>query len=298
MKTEKLFDAMDFIADDYKKEAVEAMKHKHETKRRTLGTPIRVLMLAAVIACLFVGTAFAVGNYINSPQQAEKIARAELQKMKDMGILGEEFFVSDAPADRVIELPPYDAETYFFGRIWPHRYSVQWYKNSSIENNWQGDNPYTIITQIDTAEGKIIALTVEAAAGADEEPVRVLEDQQVPVGYDEEKKQPIMDTVDYIYYDNYEDIIPEGLTVDRLCSRLNDYWGFEGYSIVDTVDEFYDFEGIATPSGDTCVRELPKDNYYLSVIFEGDQPGVPRYIQLCEFPGYVAMIVGTNHAVG
>ena len=292
MKTENLFDAMDLISQDYKKEALEAMK-KNGTKHKTMKTPLRVLLIAAVIASLFVGTAFAVGNYINSPEQAEKVARAELEKMQDMGILSEAFYVSEAPADMVVELPPYDAETYFFGRIWPHRYSVQWHKDSEA-----GGYPYTIVTQIDTAEGKIIAVTIEALAGEGELPYRVLENQQLPVGYDEAKQQPIMDTVDFEYFDNYEDIIHEGITIDRLCSKLSEYWGFDGYSIVDTVDEFYDFEGISTPAGDSLVRDLPKENYYLSVLFEGDQPGVPRYIQLAEFPGYVALIVGTNHAVG
>ena len=292
--TEKLFDAMDLISQDYKKEAVEAMNMKNKTKGRGIKTPVRVMLIAAVIASLFVGTAFAVGNYINSPEQAEKVARQELEKMQEMGILSEKFSVEGLPAQRVIELPVFEGEDYFFGRIWPHRYSVQWYKDADSG----GDNPYTVITQVDTAEGKIMALTVEALAGEDELPCRVLEDQQVPVGYDEEKQQPIMDTVDYFYYDNYEDIIPEGLTVDELCSRLNAYWGFEGYSIVDSVDEFYGFEDVSTPTGDSLVRELPQDDYYLSVLFEGDQQGVPRYIQTCQFPGYVSVIIGTNHAVG
>ena len=294
MKTEKLFDAMDLISQDYKKEAIEAMKNKKEMKRRGLRTPVRVLLIAAVIASLFVGTAFAVGNYINSPEQAEKVARAELEKMRDMGILSEKFTVEGLPAERVIELPVFEGEDYFFGRIWPHRYSVQWYMDADSG----GDNPYTVITQVDTAEGRIMAVTIEAQASEDAVPYRVLEDQYVPVGYDEEKQEPIMDTVDYFYYDNYEDIIPEGITVDELCSRLNEYWGFDGYSIVETVDEFYGLEDVETPGGDSLVRELPRDNYYLSVLFEGDQQGVPRYIQTAEFPGYVCMIIGTNHAVG
>ena len=107
-----------------------------------------------------------------------------------------------------------------------------------------------------------------------------------------------MEIRDFEYFDNYEDIIPETITVDELCSRLNEYWGFEGYTIVDTVDDFYDFEDIATPSGDSLVRDLPQDDYYLSVLFEGDQQGVPRYIQTAEFPGRVCVIIGTNHAVG
>lgn len=292
MKTENLFDAMDLISQDYKKEAIEIMKNKQETKRRAVRTPVRVLLIAAVIASLFVTTAFAVGNYINSPAQAEKVAQAELKKMQDLGILSEKFSVEGIAAERVIELPVFEGEDYFFGRIWPHRYSVQWYKGTP-----EG-NPYTVITQVDTAEGRIMAVTIEAAASEDAVPYRVLEDQYVPVGYDEEKQEPIMDTVDYEYFDNYEDIIPEGITVDQLCSRLNEYWGFEGYSIVETVDEFYGFGDVATPTGDSLVRDLPQDNYYLSVLFEGDQQGVPRYIQTCEFPGYVCMIIGTNHAVG
>lgn len=292
MKTENLFDAMDLISQDYKKEAIEAMKNKNETRRRAVRTPIRIVLIAAIIASLFVGTAFAVGNFINSPAQAEKVAQAELKKMQDLGILSEKFSVEGIAAERVIELPVFEGEDYFFGRIWPHRYSVQWYMGTP-----EG-NPYTVITQVDTAEGKIIGVTVEALAGEDAVPYRVLEDQYVPVGYDEEKQEPIMDTVDYEYFDNYEDIIPEGITVDEMCTRLNEYWGFGGYTVVDTVDEFYGFEDVETPSGDSLVRDLPQDDYYLSVVFEGDQQGVPRYIQTVEFPGRVCMIIGTNHAVG
>jgi len=292
MMTEKILDSMEQLPENFKKEAMELMKYKHEKKsgRR----PIKILLIAAVIASLFTLSAFAVGNYINSPEQAEKVARQELEKMQDLGILSEKFTVDGIPAERVIELPVFEGEDYFFGRIWPHRYSVQWYKDADAG----GENPYTVITQVDTAEGKIMAVTVEALAGEDEVPYRVLEDQYVPVGYDEQKQEPIMDTVDYEYYKNYDDIIPEGITVAELCSRLNDYWGFEGYSIVDSVDEFYGFEDVETPRGDSLVAELPQDNYYLSVLFEGDQQGVPRYIQTAEFPGYVAVIIGTNHAVG
>lgn len=292
MKTENLFDAMDLISQDYKKEAIEIMKNKQETKRRAVRTPVRVLLIAAVIASLFVTTAFAVGNYINSPAQAEKVAQQELKKMQDLGILSEKFSVEGIAAERVIELPVFEGEDYFFGRIWPHRYSVQWYSGTPEAN------PYTVITQVDTAEGKIIGVTIEAVAGEDAVPYKVLEDQYVPVGYDEEKQEPIMDTVDYEYFDNYEDIIPEAVTVDEMCSRINEYWGFKGYTIVDTVDEFYGFEDVATPTGDSLVRDLPQDNYYLSVLFEGDQQGVPRYIQTAEFPGRVCVIIGTNHAVG
>ena len=47
--------------------------------------------------------------------------------------------------------------------------------------------------------------------------------------------------------------------------------------------------------------DLPRsnpDNYYLTVFFDGDQEGVPMYIELTCFPGYVTLNVGTRHAVG
>lgn len=296
MKTENFLDAMGLISEDLKKEAIETMKNKHGTKRRSMKTPLRVLIIAAVIASLFTTTTFAVGNYINSPAQAEKVAQAELQKMKDMGILSEKFSVEGIPSERVIELPVFEGEDYFFNRVWPHRYSVQWYMDSNLKNNWEGENPYTVVLQVDTAEGKIIAMTIEAAASEDDEPYREYT-EEVPM-WDAEKQEEYFVEMDFKYYKNYEDIIPEGMTVDHFCSLLNEYWGFEGYTIVDSVDEFYGFEDVETPSGDTLVRDLPQDNYYLSVLFEGDQQGVPRYIQTVEFPGRVALIVGTNHVVG
>ena len=291
MKTENFLDAMGLVSEELKKEALETMTYKHETKRRKMKTPIRVFLIAAIIASLFTVTAFAVGNYINSPAQAEKVAQQELKKMQELGIFSEKFSVEGIAAERVIELPVYEGEDYFFGRIWPHRYSVQWYKGTP-----EG-NPYTVITQVDTAEGKIMAVTVEALPGEDAQPYRE-EEGELPVGFDEEKQQPIMEKTTFRYYDNYDDIIPEGITVDELCTRLNEYWGFEGYTIVDSVDEFYDFTDVETPAGNSLVRELPQDDYYLSVLFEGDQQGVPRYVQTAEYPGYVCLIVGTNHVVG
>ena len=289
MNSEKFLEAMDLIPESYKKEAMDIMSNRSERKRG-LRRPVKVLLIAAVMVSLFTVSALAVGSYINSPEQAEKVARQELEKMQALGILSEEFYVSAEPADQVIELPPYDAETYFFGRIWPHRYSVQWYKD-------EGGYPYTVITQIDTAQGKIMALTVEALPSEDEKPYRQ-EQGVIPMGYDEEKKEPIMEETTFYYYDNYEDILPEGVTVDEFCTRLNEYWGFNGYSIEPTMDDFYELEDVATPAGDSLVRDLPQGDYYLTVFFEGDQEGVPRYIQTCEFSGYVALIVGTNHAVG
>ena len=52
---------------------------------------------------------------------------------------------------------------------------------------------------------------------------------------------------------------------------------------------------------DSLLKDLnsdTRDNYYLTVFFEGDQPGAPMHIQLHQFPGYVTLSGGASHAVG
>ena len=54
------------------------------------------------------------------------------------------------------------------------------------------------------------------------------------------------------------------------------------------------------PSGDMLVSELG-DEPYLTVYFDGDQSGVPMYIDLYGFigdGGGVYVNLGTNHGIG
>ena len=57
---------------------------------------------------------------------------------------------------------------------------------------------------------------------------------------------------------------------------------------------------LAVPSGDMLVSELG-DAPYLTVYFDGDQSGVPMFIELGAYgsnPGRVYVLIGTNHTVG
>ena len=104
----------------------------------------------------------------------------------------------------------------------------------------------------------------------------------------------------YFYY-NFEDIFPADMTVDRFCTLLAEYWGFTSYRLAETVDDMYFDKPQAPVDPDSLLKDItknPRDNYYLTVFFEGDQPGAPMYIQLHQFPGYVTLMVGTGHAVG
>ena len=91
------------------------------------------------------------------------------------------------------------------------------------------------------------------------------------------------------------------MTVDRFCSLLAEYWGFSGYTLADTdAEAFYGTHWDAI-DGSTLLKDLSSDtreNYYLTVFFDGDQSGAPMYLQLFQFPGYVTLMLGTAHAVG
>ena len=46
---------------------------------------------------------------------------------------------------------------------------------------------------------------------------------------------------------------------------------------------------------------MPKLNptqYYLTGFFEGDQEGVPMYLELGNYPGYVDLTIGNHHSIG
>ena len=91
------------------------------------------------------------------------------------------------------------------------------------------------------------------------------------------------------------------MTIDRFCTLLAEYWGFTGYTIADTDDEYFYHQHFDAPDGSTLLKDLNADtneNYYLTVFFDGDQEGAPMYIQLHQFPGYVTLTLGTGHAVG
>lgn len=98
------------------------------------------------------------------------------------------------------------------------------------------------------------------------------------------------------YTTDYDDVIPACMTVDRFCTLLAKYWGFSGYTLGGTEDSFYGWD-TQPPSGDMPLIEL-NEEAYLTVYFDGDQSGVPMYVQLAEYPEYIYLTAGTNHLVG
>lgn len=267
MKEEKLLKAFSQVDNQYLdiKDALAQERSSPMKKRKKLG---KTLLIAAVVTVLLITVAYAAGSLINSPEQAWKYAARELHSMQELGILSSTITIPNE-ADQVIPLEETKGDEYWFGRIFHHRYAV-----SSLS-----DTGY-INLDIDTASGKITRLTMEAYADENDKPTGTME----------------WDGKTWYLYRNYDDIFPADITVDQLCSRLAEYWGFAGYTLAGTQDDFYGYDS-TVPDGNAKMMEIP-EYVYLTVYFEGDQAGVPMYIEKGQYPGRVYFTIGTNHSVG
>ena len=254
-------------------ERIRPMKKKRIV---TLALAAALLLSLSIAAC-------AAYNAVGTPQAAEKIALEQIERWKELGLLSPGFALADKAYD-IRESPEHVGSDYWFGRIFTHSYNLKFRRD--LEN----DRRCSAFLRVDTMSGRITEASLDARAEAGREPVSEIR------GTDENGAEK-----SWYYYDNYEDIFPADMTVDRFCSLLAQYWGFGGYTIADTDDTEYYHEHWEAVDGSTLLRDLASinPNYYLTVFFDGDQAGVPMYIQLHSFPGgYVNLMLGTNHGIG
>ena len=250
----------------------------HMKKKRifTLALAAALLLSLSIAAC-------AAHAAVGSPQAAEKVALEQIEVWKELGLLSPGFELEEK-AYEIRESPERTGSDYWFGRIFTHSYNVAF--RPDLENGGR----YSAFLRVDTLSGRITAAFLDAWPEEGREPVGEFTDK------DENGEEKT-----WYYYDNYEDIFPADMTVDRFCTLLAQYWGFSGYTIADTIDTEMYHEHWEAVDGATLLRDLPSGNtnYYLTVFFDGDQTGVPMYIQLHSFPGgYVDLCLGTNHSVG
>lgn len=225
-------------------------------------------------------------NYaVNSPELAEKLARAEIKKMQELGLLSEELYIKDGPADYV----EFFCEPEFMDRTDRPFFAVRWYLDSWYGNNWEGENRYTIVSNLDAQSGKIMFISIEAAADEDAE---VKYEIPVENGYfneetgEMEKKEEI-----WLYHENFSDIFDVEMSTNAFCDLLCEYWGFESWTL----------GGGGALNLAIPLKELTAGTtgyYYVAFTFEGDEPGKHMYVQLNEFPGRVNLMFGTDHAHG
>lgn len=278
MKALDIMEAAGGIDDEIIKEVTSAMQEKNTGKPLRAKRTLRTVLIAAALVLVLAGSALAAGRLINSPAQAVKVARQEIAKMQDMGILSSEFRFFDGEPDYLGEAPNMGVSDYWFGRIFPHSYIVR---------GTTADGKYFMNLFVDTMSGKIVQLTTEAKADETDEPIPGSEgvwdngDELIP----------------YYLYDNYDDILPDGMTVDKFCTLLAKYWGFSGYRLAQTDDAMFHYAQL-NPGGGELLTDFAGANSYLTVYFDGDQSGTPMYISLDRFPGRVNVLFGMLHQVG
>lgn len=278
MKALDIMEAVGGMDDDILREVTSAMHEKKTVKALRARRTLRTVLIAAAFVLVLAGSAFVAGRLINSPAQAVKVARQEVAKMQDMGILSRELRFFDGEPTYLGEGPDMGVSDYWFGRIFPHSYIVR---------GSTADKKYSLNLFVDTMSGKIVSFTAEAVADETDAPIPGSEDV-----WDNGDEQ-----ISYFLYDNFDDILPGGMTVDRCCTLLAKYWGFSGYRLAQTNDAMFHYAQL-NPGGGELLTDFADANSYLTVYFDGDQSGTPMYIGLNRFPGRVAVTIGMLHMVG
>ena len=169
---------------------------------------MKIVLIAAVIASLLSLPAYALTEYLlNSPEQAQKQALEEVDRLNELGII-QVNLEPDQEATKIFKTQGQELGLDFFHRIIYPNYHVQLF-----------DGKYKFVTQLDMASGKLQFISITAKAD---------EEDRV---YQEENSLPDGSSQTLTRYDNTDDLVSPELTVGELCAALAEYWGFEGYTL-------------------------------------------------------------------
>lgn len=278
MMGDKIMEAINGIRDEYVESAgkflgqIEPESGAGRPGGRRRGW-VKIVLIAAVIASLLSLPAYALTEYLlNSPEQAQKQALEEVDRLNELGII-QVNLEPDQEATKIFKTQGQELGLDFFHRIIYPNYHVQLF-----------DGKYKFVTQLDMASGKLQFISITAKAD---------EEDRV---YQEENSLPDGSSQTLTRYDNTDDLVSPELTVGELCAALAEYWGFEGYTLSGTENTDYGWDTEA-PTEDSLVKDI-LDGPYITVYFDGDQEGVPMYVELYTVSGATVMSIGTNHLVG
>lgn len=278
MMGDKIMEAINGIRDEYVESAgkflgeiePESGAGRPGGRRRSW---VKIVLIAAVIASLLSLPAYALTEYLlNSPEQAQKQALEEVDRLNELGII-QVNLEPDQEATKIFKTQGQELGLDFFHRIIYPNYHVQLF-----------DGKYKFVTQLDMASGKLQFISITAKAD---------EEDRV---YQEENSLSDGSSQTLTRYDNTDDLVSPELTVGELCAALAEYWGFEGYTLSGTENTDYGWDTEA-PAEDSLVKDI-LDGPYITVYFDGDQEGVPMYVELYTVSGATVMSIGTNHLVG
>ena len=199
-------------------------------------------------------------------------AQAALDELYDLELLSTHHHLNPVKASYLGVTEPDQKATSFNDRILLPCYYVNC---STEEGNW-----IAIYVGIDS--GKALACSI---------------DTRPQEGDPQLEKDPIdMDGRKLYFYDNFERVMREDMTLEEYCTLLNEYWGFDGYTISGTKYADYGYD-TQPPAGDTLMKEL-MDQPFVTLYFEGDQEGMPMFLEGSYFPGDTNFTFGFFHMVG
>ena len=278
MMGDKIMEAINGIRDEYVESAgkflgqIEPESGAGRPGGRRRGW-VKIVLTEELIASLLSLPAYALTEYLlNSPEQAQKQALEEVDRLNELGII-QVNLEPDQEATKIFKTQGQELGLDFFHRIIYPNYHVQLF-----------DGKYKFVTQLDMASGKLQFISITAKAD---------EEDRV---YQEENSLSDGSSQTLTRYDNTDDLVSPELTVGELCAALAEYWGFEGYTLSGTENTDYGWDTEA-PAEDSLVKDI-LDGPYITVYFDGDQEGVPMYVELYTVSGATVMSIGTNHLVG
>ena len=180
------------------------------------------IFLSVLLILMLSGAASAEGELIKTEKDAVEAAEQEMEVWKEMGLLCPEVSLEGEP-DSIVEIEPRTGDDYWYGREFSHAYEVRWWMAARIDTELEVP-AYGCNLRIDARTGKIIQADIEAMAAADDVPAseRTLE-IEIPDPSDPSKT--VTETKTFYFYDNFDDIFPADMTVDRFCTLLAEYWG-------------------------------------------------------------------------
>ena len=145
-----------------------------------------------------------------------------------------------------------------------------------------------------TAEGNWVSIYVSVESG---KALSCNVDIRPQEGDPQFDKKPLdMGKGDMYYYDSFDRVMGEDMTLDEYCRLLNDYWGFDGCTISGTQYADYGYD-TQPPAGDTLMKEL-MDQPFVTLYFAGDQEDMPMFLEGCYFPEDTHFSFGFGHMVG
>lgn len=198
-------------------------------------------------------------------------AQAALDELYDLGLLSSHhtLIISGPPNIRTMEAGEKCTDS---ERLLPSLYYVNC---PTAEGNW-------VSIYVSVESGKALSCNVD------------IRPQEGDPQFD--KKPLDMGKGDMYYYDSFDRVMGEDMTLDEYCRLLNDYWGFDGYTISSTqyADYGYDTE---PPAGGTLMKAL-MDQPFVTLYFAGDQEDMPMFLEGCYFPEDTHFSFGFGHMVG